>query len=143
MIVSSGNFRLSLTFSKFLKSLHLLLCSKATLSHSFFFLFVHLWTLHFQVPKLFLAICYEMNVCAHPPPNSYVESLIPDVVVLGGGLWGRFYLQCGINTLVRRDRKEFSPLPHSFHHVRTQQEDGKPGSQLSPEPSRVHQNCDK
>lgn len=24
-----------------------------------------------------LLICYELNVCIHPPPNSYVETLIP------------------------------------------------------------------
>ena len=86
-----------------------------------------------------------MNDCAasHHPPNSYVEGLIPDVMVLGGGLWGRFYLRDGIHTLIRRHRKE-SAIPHRCpHHVRTQQEDGKPGSQLSPEQSIAHQNHNK
>lgn len=40
------------------------------------------------VRKLFLkGLCYGWNVCV--PPNSYIETLIPNVMIFGDGASGR------------------------------------------------------
>ena len=36
-----------------------------------------------------LSICYGLNVCVSPA-NSYIEALIPNVMVFGGGTLGRY-----------------------------------------------------
>lgn len=57
-----------------------------------------------------------MNVMLPPAPNSYVEILIPNKVVLAVTPLGGGALMNDINALIR-DLKEFS---YSFYYVRTQ-----------------------
>lgn len=59
------------------------------------------------------ALCYRLNVCI--PPSSYIETLIPNVMVLGGKASGRHLghecggLLNGISALIK-DRRELAFL---------------------------------
>lgn len=70
-----------------------------------------------------LSICYGLNVCV--PPEIHVKILMPKVMVLIGGTFGRCLdheggtLMNAISGLIKRDSTETSgPL----HHVRVQEE---------------------
>lgn len=40
--------------------------------------------------KVLFSFCCELNICVpQAPSNSYTEALIPNVVVIGGGAFGR------------------------------------------------------
>lgn len=60
---------------------------------------------------------YGGNVCVPPLPNSYVEILMPNMMVSGGGTFGRYsgheggVLMNGISTLIEVTPSELlSPL---------------------------------
>lgn len=38
-------------------------------------------------------------LCPHPPPNSSVEILVSNVMILGYGAWGRG-IECGVGALM-------------------------------------------
>lgn len=77
-----------------------------------------------------LPICYGLKVCA-PTLNLYVEILLVNVMVLGGGALRRWSgheggaLRNGISDLIK-ETPESSLVP--FSHVGTQQEDGYLGT---------------
>ena len=50
------------------------------------------WT----TPFISVRYCYGLNICV--PPNSCVEDLTPNVMVLGGGAFGR---QVGLDEVIR------------------------------------------
>lgn len=86
------------------------------LAHSFgFFILFQKLLLIFVTQR-----CYSgLNICVSlPPPNSYVEALIPSAAVLGDGAFIRLneFIRLGpwsskISVLVRRDTRELAPLP--------------------------------
>ena len=77
--------------------------------------------------------CYELNVCSSP--NSYVEVLTSNVMVLEGGLWERrrswgWSPMNGISALIRKDTESvlsFLLLPNIWGH-KEKSAIGTPGS---------------
>ena len=71
------------------------------------------------------SVLYRLSVCV---PQTHVEILIPNVMILGCGAFGRpLGLKCGalingISTLIRRERRACCSFLF-FSHVRTQWED--------------------
>lgn len=42
--------------------------------------------------KLFFEECYGLNVCIPPPANSYDETIIPNIMIVGDGAFGDNYV---------------------------------------------------
>ena len=84
-----------------------------------------------------LTYCYRLNVSIHPihlpPPNVYVDTLLPSVMVSESGLgviWRNLF---GISAFLRKNRKDI----WSLCHVKTQQEHGHLLARKSSGPRRT------